>query len=79
MFKKMKDKIQPKVNRASLTCFDKLLNAVLKKHGEIDISGQIFPINSNKSGIIFSSDGKPVQGFTVDANGKVKEATIKKR
>ncbi len=73
----MKNKLQPKINRFALGIFDGLLDAVTKIHGEINIEGQVIPIDGNKTGIIFSSDDKPVQAFTVDRQGKVRQATIK--
>ena len=59
-----------KVHKPALAIFDGLLGQVLRLYGEGNVEAKIFPINSSKSGIIFSSDGEPVQAFTVDANGK---------
>lgn len=68
-----------KVHKPALAIFDGLLGQVLRRYGEGNVEAKIFPINSSKSGIIFSSDGEPVQAFTVDANGKTREATVVKK
>ncbi len=73
----MKNKLQPKINKYAFAVFDSLLEAVTRRHGELKIEAQITPIDNKRTGIIFSDGEKHLEAFTVNSQGKVRQATIK--